>query len=1782
MRNRWLRWIALAVPLLLLPTTLLPLASLGLGTALPGAGTDPAELVRAGADAPLSAQTDVNVSIAPPSSDLEAGASLALQAEVTRVDPAYNITIESYHWSLSNASGGASLSPAYEARTTLSTLSTTPASRLQVELTVTGWIDDLYFTPFSDGATAVFAVLAPLSLGPLNATPDPATPQEEVHLSVPISGGAAPYQLQWSFGDGTRAETTSSGTGTAEISHLFPAGTFLPSVTVTDGVGQNSTTSSSSSVVVGEALRASVSGPPGGDVGAPQVFHASVAGGTPPYSYLWTDSEGASTPGNSSFSIVPAQPGVLGVSLEVTDSAGNQFLAPTFDVQVRPSPALTLRSSLPAVDLGEALPELISIQGGTPPYSVSWQPSSQAPELTGTFAAPGNYSEPFTPSSPGEVTAVANGEDAAGEAFGSVSIVGRVLPDPTASVTGPAGPLVSGEPFTLDALLSGGVAPYSWSWQFTRPVSALSPTEGSSTAAGLVSFQGESRGTGTLEALFEATDAQGFNFSATLGLSEVPPLSASFLLPLPPTEQGVPLALSLEVTGGTPPYTAELVGSDGSSVSASLPGPGFFPLLWTPRGAGPVELRTTVEDTAGRTAYANASLVVASPPSLSLTLPRDPTDVGPYPLTVVVSGGAPPFSGFLNASSGPSLPISGSGPSFPLELLWSAPGEVYLRVELTDALGGRAYTQQSLAVYPRPTPALVLSSDRLDVGEPFEASLSVSGGTGSWLSSQVSFGDGTGSQSAPAEHSYSAPGSYLVTGTVEDSAGAWANATPETVEVNADPTVASGLRQPGVDAGLAASFSSQVSFGTPPYSYQWGFGDGSGSSEANPTHIFSSPGLYEVSLTVTDSAGVTVAAPTLNVSVESPPQLWIGANATYEEVGQPLTLSAQLIGGALPESVLWSLPGGRSAGGTQVGWIPASPGEVEVRASLKDAAGDYAFAELNLTVAPALSLGPVLLPSPVLESGRSWALLANVAGGAGGLTYLWNVGGQQFQGLGLSSLSYVPGTPGETNGSLSVTDELGARVSAAFTFRVVGPPSLTLSSPQARLDAGEEATVVATVQGGFGNLSYRWSLPPGASGLGSGAVASLTFPAAGDYPVGVTVLDALGGQASALLVLSVSSALTVSLPAGAPADTGLAIPIVPSIEGGTGPFQLDWTLPPGASQSGNDTFTFATPGTFSVEVEVHDATGATASARENLSVMPAPSVSFPVLPLKAAAGVPTPFEALLEGGTSPWNADFEVSGTESFPGEFANVTFPDPGTYPMLFVATDLAGARLVRSWNVSVLADPLELAGNVSEPAGIVPFAPVVQGVWSGGVGPFEGRIEWNGTFLSGWEPLGTTGPWNVSVPLSSPGPVRIALWVEDSLGAVAERSFQLEGLASPPDPVLSAPTGEAGLPVTVSAEWPGPWIAPGERLSEHWWGPGLSASAGPSATFLENASGVYSLSFSVVLLDESGAALENLTFRALLRVEPGPPVALVPAGDPSAGYAGENLSLLFASVDSWGNVNTSAGGNVTLTPSGAGSAGVGDLSGGYVRFPVSSTSAGNVSYAVSAPGLQGTSVAILWTADAMRGTIRVLSWSREGSSLWLNLSVVDVFGNPLSGYPVEVSAPGLPTVGGTAEGGTLSLLLPGAASVGEVTLTGQHGASTTLELPGPATPEGGWVENALLALFLGGVLGAALFFRVRSWRRRRRPPEDRTPDPLLEAVEESPGEEVGALGEIARLRGWSGNDVEGGLSALERAGQVHREPDGAGGTRYYPGPAPTPGEPATTDPPASGEEARTEAEHA
>lgn len=65
----------------------------------------------------------------------------------------------------------------------------------------------------------------------------------------------------------------------------------------------------------------------------------------------------------------------------------------------------------------------------------------------------------------------------------------------------------------------------------------------------------------------------------------------------------------------------------------------------------------------------------------------------------------------------------------------------------------------------------------------------------------------------------------------------------------------------------------------PCFEYHWDFGDNTTSSELNPTHTFSSPGTYEVTLTVTDNLNDCSESFSSTVTINSPPEVDLGSDA---------------------------------------------------------------------------------------------------------------------------------------------------------------------------------------------------------------------------------------------------------------------------------------------------------------------------------------------------------------------------------------------------------------------------------------------------------------------------------------------------------------------------------------------------------------------------------------------------------------------------------------------------------------------------------------------------------------------------------------------------------------------------------------------------------------------------------------------------------------------------------------------------------------------------------------
>jgi PKD repeat protein len=145
------------------------------------------------------------------------------------------------------------------------------------------------------------------------------------------------------------------------------------------------------------------------------------------------------------------------------------------------------------------------------------------------------------------------------------------------------------------------------------------------------------------------------------------------------------------------------------------------------------------------------------------------------------------------------------------------------------------------------------------------------------------FGDGYSSIQQNPSHTYTSVSVYLVTLTVRNTCGN-SNSTQKYIQVLNCPPInpdfsASETQSCGVPFMVQFNDLSSPN----PVSWLWNFGDGGTSTGQNPSHLYQDPGLYTVTLSVTDSCG--------NFYIKSKPSFIIAASTTYSSGIIPLLSS---------------------------------------------------------------------------------------------------------------------------------------------------------------------------------------------------------------------------------------------------------------------------------------------------------------------------------------------------------------------------------------------------------------------------------------------------------------------------------------------------------------------------------------------------------------------------------------------------------------------------------------------------------------------------------------------------------------------------------------------------------------------------------------------------------------------------------------------------------------------------------------------------------------------------
>lgn len=167
--------------------------------------------------------------------------------------------------------------------------------------------------------------------------------------------------------------------------------------------------------------------------------------------------------------------------------------------------------------------------------------------------------------------------------------------------------------------------------------------------------------------------------------------------------------------------------------------------------------------------------------------------------------------------------------------------------------GGTASAVVTAAAPPPPAPVADFAESATTGVAPLSVTFSdkSSGEIGSrkWV-----FGDGGTSSAAQAVWTYQVPGTYTVSLTVSGPGGSDTLTKQQLINVSGPPPV--------------ADFAASTSSGTAPLSVgfqnlssgeissvRWDFGDGASSTESAPTHVYTEPGVFDVTLTVTGPYG---------------------------------------------------------------------------------------------------------------------------------------------------------------------------------------------------------------------------------------------------------------------------------------------------------------------------------------------------------------------------------------------------------------------------------------------------------------------------------------------------------------------------------------------------------------------------------------------------------------------------------------------------------------------------------------------------------------------------------------------------------------------------------------------------------------------------------------------------------------------------------------------------------------------------------------------------------------
>lgn len=245
------------------------------------------------------------------------------------------------------------------------------------------------------------------------------------------------------------------------------------------------------------------------------------------------------------------------------------------------------------------------------------------------------------------------------------------------------------------------------------------------------------------------------------------------------------------------------------------------------------------------------------------------------------------------------------------------------------------------------TVSLSPGSESIIAGNSLSFNAYATGGTGgyqyTWYINGMTVSEGSSSN---YYHTFSTAGTFGIQVSVSDSIGTVAKSNTVTITVN-EPSLSATItpQSETISEGNSITFTSSVSGGTGSYQYSWYLDGNLQSNEVSSSfsYTFSSPGTFNVYLSVSDSAGVSVNSNTASIVVQSvsPLAIQISTSSTSIDTGSSLTFTANPSGGTSPYYFSWYVNGINQAGfaSSTFSYLFSSTGTFHIYAVVTDASG---------------------------------------------------------------------------------------------------------------------------------------------------------------------------------------------------------------------------------------------------------------------------------------------------------------------------------------------------------------------------------------------------------------------------------------------------------------------------------------------------------------------------------------------------------------------------------------------------------------------------------------------------------------------------------------------------------------------------------------------------------------------------------------------------------------------------------------------------------------------------